>query len=77
MEICANNADYNLSILKRDNIFTLKVTCIKCNNQQVFKLFKRWKDFKKELHGIKNLDLYVKKQLYLTKIEDLNSDFVN
>lgn len=77
MEICANNADYNISILKNDNMFTLTVTCIKSNNQQVFKRFKRWKDFKKELYGIKNLGLYVKKQLYLTKIEDLNSDFVN
>lgn len=77
MEICANNADYNISILKHDNTFTLTVTCIKSNNQQVFKRFKRWKDFKKELYGIKNLGLYVKKQLYLTKIEDLNCDFVN
>ena len=77
MEICANNADYNISILKHDNTFTLTVTCIKNNNQQVFKRFKKWKDFKKELYNIKNLGLYVKKQLYLTKIEDLNRDFVN
>lgn len=77
MKICANNADYNISIEKDDNTFTLTVICIKSNNQQVFKRFKRWKDFKKELCGIKNLGLYVKKQLYIAKIEDLNGDFVN
>ena len=63
MEICANNADYNISILKQDNTFSLTVTYIKSNNQQVFKRFKRWKDFKKEMYNIKNLSKRSKQKI--------------